>query len=309
MKKFAIAAAAALSLAAAAPAVALDVPSSPSYLSITPCEGDCLYGAFIDASDATETDTFQNTVSPNYPFDSVSVAAEYNAETGIAFFVTNDGRLFKYDTENETGLALIADNSSLPTIDGQIVGLSIDDATDTLYALYNDPDAGSYFVVSVDQSNGDIGTPLEMPFVLTMVSGGDFTIVGDKMYVLTGVAQIKSFNLIDGTYDSFIAYPDAVHPFFYGYAIDGSNDGVLRIASRNSDTGYDEFYSYDLASATWSDPVIGDASYDGIAWSADASEAPAALASTGFDASGLIAGAAALTAAGGAVALRRRARR
>ncbi|MFM2411698.1 MAG: hypothetical protein RLZZ587_31 [Actinomycetota bacterium] len=308
MTKFSVAAVVVAATLVATPALALDLPSSPSYLSISPCEADCLFGAFIDATDATESDTFEITGLSGDPFDFSSAAAEYNAATGIAFFVTEGGRLFAFDPLNETGLDLLASNASLPTVDGEIVGLAIDDATDTLYALYNDPDAGSYFVVTVDQSTGAIGTPLEMPFVLTMVTGSDFAIVGDKMYVLSGVAQIKIFNLSDGAYEGFIAYPEADNPFFFGKAIDVSAEGVLRIASYNSDSENTEFFSYDLGAGTWSDPLVADGDYDGIAWSADGSEAPAALAETGFDPSGIALAAVAMAGAG-ALVLRRRARR
>ena len=310
MKKIAALALGTLLATSAAPALAMDVPATDSYIAISPCFFDCLEGAFINATDASETDTFQINGIDGGPFGDVSGAAEYDAESGFAYFVTLVGDVFKFDVLNETGLEWLANNSSLPTVDGAIIGLALDDQTNTLYALYNDPDAGHYYVASIDQSSGAIGTPMEMPFVMTMVGPQEFAVSGGKFYVLTGVEQIKIFNVSDGELVGSIAYPMSDHPFFFGYAIDVSAGGVLRVASRNSDTNNDEFYSYDPETGSWSDAVVADGEYDGVAWFAAGSEpVTEELASTGVDATGIALAGAALVVAGAVVTVRRRARR
>lgn len=314
MKKFAALALAAAFATSTAPAMALEVPTSDSYLSIAPCFFDCLDGGVIDATDGTLSESFEITGIPDSPFTATSRAAEYNAVTGFAFFVIETGELFTFDVLNETGLDLIASNASLPTVDGDIIGLALDDSTDTLYALYNDPDAQHFYVVTVDQVTGSIGTPLEMPFSLTMAGAQEFAASGGNFYFLTGVEQVKIFSVSDGSFVGSIAYPMGANPFFAGYAIDVSEGGVLRVATRNTDTSIDEFFSYDIAAGTWSDatPAVADyyTTYDGVAWFGSGSEpAPEALAETGFEPFGIALASLALIGTGGAVALRRRARR
>lgn len=302
MKKFASLALGALLATTAVPAIALDVPTQAAYLDITPCDGDCLSGQIIDATDGSVLDSFE--IQPtSETFGFLANAAELDPETSESYFLA-DGQIFEFNISTEDDLTLLSAVGGLPTIDAFGEGLAIDDATGILYMLYNDPDAFHYYVVTIDRENGQLGTPLEMPTALWEAGAYEFAILDGTIYVLTDVGQISMFHLADGSPAGHITYPEI--GWFDAYAIDVSEGGVLQVASRNSDTGNDEFFSYNLSNSTWGTPVATEDSYDGLAWYGIGT--PAALAETGFDPSGLALTAVALAGAG-AVALRRRARR
>lgn len=302
MKKFATIALGALLATTGVPALALDTPSGTAYLDITPCFVSCLYGRTIDATNGSELDSFQ--IDPtSESFSDSAYSAELDPESSEAYFLSA-GQIFEFNISTEDDLSLLSAVGGLPTIDASGVGLAIDDATGTLYMLYNDPDAFHYYVVTIDRENGQLGTPLEMPTALNDAGAYDVAILDGVIYVLTDVGQISMFNLADGSPAGHITYPEL--DWFDAYAIDVSEGGVLQIASRNANTGNDAFFTYALSTGSWGTPVATEDSYDALAWYGIGT--PVALAETGFDASGLTLTAVALAGVG-AVALRRRARR
>lgn len=305
MKKFAIAAATAVLLTAASPALALDAPTEPSFVYISPCFFDCLGGGVYDAATGSSPYSFEVNTGP---FVAPSLAAEYDPVTDTAYFVTVDAtpNIFAFNMGSEDGLDVLNDLTGLPTEHAEIHGLALDDSTGILHVLYFDIDANNFKVISIDRTSGDFGTPVAISDSLTAAGAIDFAITGGVMYVLTESGQIGEFSLSDGSPVGHITYPDS--PEFVD-AIDISQGGILRIVTDYNDVN--QFWSYDLNAGSWSDAVVLDALHTGWAWyGAGSAPAPTpSLASTGFDATGLLAGAAALTAAGGAVALRRRVRR
>lgn len=304
MKKISVIAAIAASLFVATPAVALEVPTQQAWLDITPCDLDCLYAATVDATDGSQLDSLLQTgLSENFCMSSWS--SELDPETGDAYFMLPCGTIYEFNINTEDGLDLLSDVGGLPTIDAEGIGLSIDDATGILYLMYNDPDAGHFYVVSVDRDNGALGTPLEMPTALNDAGAYDFAIMDGIIYVLTDVNQISKFNLSDGSPAGAITYPEFT--WIDLWTIDASANGVLRMVSRNADDGDEFFLAYDTTSSEWADPIDSGDSFDAMTWYGTAS--PAALAETGTDATGALAGSVALLALGGALALRRRARR
>jgi hypothetical protein len=302
LKKLATIALGALIATTAAPALALDVPAHAAYLDITPCFTNCLDGLTIDATDGSALDSFH--IDPtSVSFDDVSNGAELDPETSEAYFLAA-GQIYSFNIATEDGLGWLSAVGGLPTIDAQGVGLAIDDATGTLYMLYSDADAFHYYLVTIDRETGQLGTPLEMPTALWDAGAYDVAILDGTIYVLTDVGQISMFNLSDGSPAGHIMYPEL--DWFDAYSIDVSEGGVLQVASRHSNTGNDEFFSYDLSTNLWGTPVATEDNFDGLAWYGIGT--PAVLAETGFDPSGLALAAIALAGAG-AVALRRRARR
>lgn len=305
MKKSSIFAAVASALLISSPAFALDVPSQDAYLDITPCETNCLYAGVIDAASGATLDSFEIDTSP-LGFDNSAISAELDPATSTAYFLTYGGYIYSADIAIDgDDVELLSTVIGLPTLDGLGVGLALDDATGALYLLYADPDAFSFYVVSIDRETGKFGTPLAMPAALWSDGAYDFTIAGGILYVLTDLGHVSKFNLNDGTEAGSFDYPeiDWLDPF----AIDISEGGVLRVVSHNSVDGDDFFISYDLGTSTWSEPIDSGSGFDGIAWYGVGTDPE--LAETGFESNGLIAGSAALVAAGGAIALRRRARR
>ena len=309
MKKISAIAAIAASLVAAAPAVAMDAPTVDAFIHVTPMDTTIVGAEAIDASNGSILDSFSFSSIP-VSFGSPSEYAEFSPSTNKGYFTNYSDELFAINVGTEDGIDWITDindvNAFLPTSDGVFSGLAIDDATNTLYLLVNDPDAGHFFLVTIDPTTGPTGTPLEMPTALTDAGAIDIAIDGGKLYVLTGVDQISIFNLSDGSPAGSIAYPE--FPFFSPLTIDASEGGILRIVSNNADSGDDEFFSFDINSSEWSNPTVTNDAYFGMAWYG-VGNTPTALAETGTDASGALASSVALLAVGGAIALRRRARR
>lgn len=310
----ALALAASMALFASAPAhaAAMAIPTTDAWLAISPCNSDCLEAQILDPLTGASIDEMQTTVVADFGWG--AQAAEVDAESSTAYFLAA-GEIYAYDLTSDDAVELVASGADLPSDSPSLRGLAIDDQTGLLHVLWYDDIASHYFLTAVDTATGDVDqTGLQLDDYLIGDDGSDVAIAGDTIYVLVS-DEIVILDFADGSLIDTETYPEAnLVASLFDNAIDTDASGNLRLVLRDDLDYLNHFYTLDLAEAGWSAPVTTVREDDAFAWwgvAGDESDVTdeAELAETGFEFNGLIGASAALVAAGGAIARRRRARR
>ena len=302
----ALALAASMALFASVPAhaTAMAIPTTDSWLAISPCDSDCLEAEILDPLTGASVDTMQATVMASFSF--VADAAEVDSEASIAYFLAA-GEIYAYDLTSDDVVEMVASGADFPSDSPSLRGLAIDDQTGMLQVLWYDDNASHYFLTAVDTVTGDVDqTGLQLDDYLLGDDGSDVAISGDRIYVLVS-DEIVILDSVDGALIGTEGLPEAN---LSDNAIDTDVSGNLRLVLRDNQDFLNHFYTYDLASDAWSAPVTTVREEEAFAWwERPGDDVPANLAETGFDSTGLIAGSAAFVAVGGALVLRRRAQK
>jgi hypothetical protein len=287
-----------------AQAVAMTAPGFDTWLAISPCNWDCLEAEILDPETGDSLDTMLATVPAT--FLAQATAAEIDPETSTVYFISAT-EIYSYDLTSDSDVQLLTSTDDFPADSVSLRGLAFDEATDILYVLWYDDNATQYFLTGVDVSTGDVDqTGLELDDYLLGDDGSDAAIAGDTLYVLVS-DELVSLDLADGSLISTEAFPDVN---FFDTAVDSDSNGNLRVVLKDTQENQNHFSTYNIANDEWSDPVTTARQDDAFAWwESPSDDAVEQLADTGVDSGGIALASASLLVVGGAIALRRRARR
>ena len=240
-------------------------------------------------------------VDPIVPVNDLSV--DRDPVTQELYLLGNSGVYRNDFVANRCELDQILATADFPASTVSLRGVSLNDDSTALYVLWFDGDSSAYVVSTVDLSTNMIVESLNLQSDDIIYTDAQLlTYFDGTFYIASSDNRLWEFDMISGNQVAVHAGPIGGET---PLGLDRSSDGLLHEVVSLEGQQDVSFTTFNPSSESWS--VLVPTTYPRMGYTYI--EADPELANTGVDSGGIALAAASLLAVGGAIALRRRARR